>query len=402
MLDAVLDAALASLELARGAIYLRRGEADEVELEASRGFPPGVVARKRTQRIAAHGSGIAGTTAHRQGAFVIGDLSKEPVGRPLVEAFREAGVAVSSVAAVPVAVEGRPMGALMVVSEAPREFSEGEVAYLRLVGALLGWTTVAQAALREHAKTNEELAALARALEQRTAELKELDKYKTRSIHLITHELRRPLSPIFTYADMLLGMEFPPEKRRLFLEHIREAADEMDRYVTEMVETAKLEEGGVQLVFGDVDVAAVARVAVGKWQQVAADSGVSLDLDVQLERRKFTTDGVKIGEVLENLIENALKYTQSGGKVTVTARKAPDSLEFAVADTGIGIAPEEVAELFTKFHIVRQANVPRPAHRAGLGLYLSKVYAEALGGTVAVESRPGKGSTFTLRVPVGA
>lgn len=402
LFESALDAALGPIGLTRGAIYLRVGESEEMELAANRGIPPSVVQSRKRQRIASHGTGISGAAAHRKSAVVVIDLARDPLATPMVDAFRVAGVAVSSAAAVPVVVDGHPMGAMIVVSEAPHPFTDGEVAYLALVASVLGWTLVSQRALSELAKTNDELKALARALEQRTAELKELDRFKTRSIHLITHELRKPLSPIFTYADMLIGMDFPPEKRKQFLESIRAAAGEMDRYVAEMIDAAKLEEGGVQLVFGDVDVAEVARMAVGTWQQAAAEAGVTLDLSISLPAAKYTTDGAKIGEILENLIENGVKYTPQGGRVTLEVRKDGDSIAFTVADTGIGIPPEEIASLFNKFHIVSQADVPRQPHRAGLGLYLAKVYAEALGGTIEVESAAGKGSRFTLRVPVAA
>ncbi len=400
VLEATLDAALAPLALTRGAIYLRMGETDQMELAASRGIPAEVVSNRRHQRIAGHGTGISGTAAHRGSAVVVIDLARESSAQSLVEAFRQVGVVVTSAAAVPVVIEGRPMGALLVVSEKQRMFTDSEVAYLALVGALLGWTLLSQRTLQTLAKTNEELNALARALEQRTAELKDLDRFKTNSIHLITHELRKPLSPIFTYSDMLLSMDFPPDKRKQFLENIRAAAAEMDRYVGEMIDAAKLEEGGVQLVFADADVAEVARLAVGRFQQTASDVGVSLDLAVELPSTRFTTDGAKIGQIVENLVENAVKYTPQGGSVKLTVRRAAEGLQFAVSDTGIGIPSDEIPLLFNKYHVVANADVPRPAHRAGLGLYLAKVYAEALGGAIDVESTQGKGSTFTLRVPV--
>jgi signal transduction histidine kinase len=399
VLEATLDAALAPLALKRGAVYLRLGESDQMELAASRGIPAAFVADGKHQRIAGHGTGLAGTAAHRGSAVVLIDLARESSAQSLVEAFRQVGVVVTSAAAVPVVIEGRPVGALLVVSEKQRQFTDSEVAYLALMGALLGWTLFSQRTLQELAKTNEQLDALTRALEQRTAELKELDRFKTNSIHLITHELRKPLSPIFTYSDMLLGLEFPPDKRRQFLENIRAAAAEMDGYVGQMIAAANIEEGGVQLVYGDADVGEVARLAVGRFQQTAADVGVSLDLALDLPATRFTTDGAKIGQVLENLIENAVKYTPQGGSVKVTVRRTGEGLQFAVSDTGIGIPAGEIPDLFNKYYVVANADVPRPAHRAGLGLYLAKVYAEAMGGAIAVESTQGKGSTFTLRMP---
>jgi signal transduction histidine kinase len=401
LLEAALEAALSPLGLSRGGIYLRRGETDEIHLEVQRGLPAQVVARRGRQRIAEEGSGLSGMAAHRKGALILSDLPSEPAARPLIEAFREAGVAVNSAAAFPVVVDGKSVGAILVVSEKPRAFEATEVAYLQLVGAMLGWTLVGRQALRDLARTNEELKALTRALEQRTAELKDLDRYKTKTIHLITHEMRKPLSPIFTLADMMLSMDFPEEKRRQFLEQIRKAADEMNEYIRQMIEAAGLEEGGVQLLFSDVDVVEVAKLAMAKWQREAQESGVQMELAAPIEKRIVMSDGVKIGEVLENLLENAVKYTPSGGRVTLTLGRTADAVEFAVSDTGIGIGEEDMPDLFKKFQIVERANVPRPTHRAGLGLYLARVYAEALGGTIGVKSQPGKGSTFTLHVPVG-
>ncbi len=388
--------------LSKGAVFLRKGATDTLEVGATRGFPTGTAAAAVPLGVAEAGARLANAAIRRKGAFGIPDLASEPLAKEFHAAALSAGLNARSAALVPVAVGPRALGAILVVSEGPRDFTASERGFLKLVGALLGWTLVGQEALRGVESRNEELRTLAKALDQRTAELKELDKYKTRSIHLITHEMRKPLTPIFTYADMLLGLEFPPEKQRHFLEQIRSSADEMNQYITEMIDTAKLEEGGIQMLFEDADVVAAAEGAVARWREEAALAGVSLEAKVDLERRVYTTDGVKIGEILENLIENGVKYTPQGGKVLVSLGKAGTDLVLSVKDTGIGIAPEDLGGLFQKFNIVKKAAVPRPTHRAGLGLYLARVYAEALGGAVTVKSELGKGSTFTVRIPVGA
>jgi len=401
LLDAALDASLVPLGLSKGAVFLRKGATDALEVGAARGFPVARGGAAAAPGVLEAGMGLANVAIRRKGAFAIPDLSREAHAKELHGACLSAGLTVSSAALVPVAVGPRALGAILVVSEPPRDFTASERGFLKLVGALLGWTLVGQGALRDVEARNEELKTLARALDQRTAELKELDQYKTRSIHLITHEMRKPLTPIFTYADMLLGLDFPPEKQRHFLEQIRSAADEMNQYVSEMIETAKLEEGGIQMLFEDADVVAAAEGAVGRWRKEAQTAGVTLEAHSDLVRRVYTTDGVKIGEILENLIENGIKYTPESGKVSVNLRKNGPDLEMSVKDTGIGIAPEDLPGLFQKFNIIKKAAVPRPTHRAGLGLYLARVYAEALGGSIGVTSELGKGSTFTVRIPVG-
>jgi signal transduction histidine kinase len=401
LLEASLEAVCGPVGVGRGGIFMRRAGSHEVALEVERGLPPQVVHRCGRQPVAAKGTGVVGRSAYAAAPSVIKDLAKEPAAAELRAAFREAGVEVHSAAAVPVVINGKVIGVILVLSEPAREFFPAEVSYLRLVGTLFGATLVGQEALREHAKTNDELKALTGALEQRTAELKELDRYKTNMIHVITHELRKPLSPIFTYADMLLGMDFPPDKQKQFLTQIRAAADDMNHYITDMINAAKLEEGGVQLLYTDVDVLEVVKMSASKFNAEAEAAHIQVDVQAELSRRKFTTDGVKIGEIVENLLENAIKYTPQGGRVVLGVRDGGGAVEISVKDTGIGIAPREIPTLFNKFQIVANAALPRPVHRAGLGLYLTKVYADALGGTIAVESQLGKGSTFTLRVPVG-
>lgn len=388
--------------LSKGAVFLRTGADQTLEIGATRGFPSGQGAGAGPLAVARAGADLANAAIRRKGSFAIPDLAREPLAKAFHAAAAAAGLNARSAALVPVAVGPRALGAILVVSEVPRDFTASERSFLKLVGGLLGWTLIGQEALQNLEERNEELKRLASALDQRTADLKKLDQFKTRSIHLITHEMRKPLTPIFTYADMLLGLDFPAEKQRQFLEKIRAAADEMNQYVSEMIETAKLEEGGIQMLFEDTDVVAAAEQAVGRWRKEAAVAGVDLEFRADIERRTFTTDGVKLGEIIENLIENGIKYTPSGGRVVVRLGKAGTDLEMAVQDTGIGLAKEDLSGLFQKFNIVKKAAVPRPSHRAGLGLYLTRIYAEALGGSITVKSELGKGSTFTVRIPVGA
>jgi len=392
-LEAALAAALEPLALTRGAILLRVGSGDDFEVKASRGLSAAGSAGKPDEAFSHIAAQLARQALAGDNAVAVGTLAGGK-GAHVAEA--------KGAAAAPIAFGPRRLGAIVAFSEHARPFTDDELAHLKMAGALLGCTFAAQDMMQDVEGLSAEVKTLTGALEERTSTLKELDRYKTRSIHLITHELRKPLTPIFTYSDMLLGLEFPPEKQRKFLEQIRASAGEMNEYITAMIEAAKLEEGEIQLLFSDADIAAMLASAAEAWRKQAKAAGVSLEVKVELPRPTFTTDAQKIGEILENLVENAVKYTAEGGRVVVGARHDGTDLIFEVKDTGIGIPAAEIPDLFQKFNIVKKAAVPRPAHRTGLGLYLARVLTEALGGTIKVDSELGKGSTFTVRIPVGA
>jgi signal transduction histidine kinase len=183
------------------------------------------------------------------------------------------------------------------------------------------------------------------------------------------------------------------------LDRIRASAWHLTQMVDEILSFSRLEGGHEELSIEDVDIGLVTREAVSLVAPGAAARQLGLVSEMPDEAITARTDGGKLRQVLLNLLGNAVKFTEDGG-ITLRVRRYDDQLEFAVCDTGIGIAPDDIHHIFERFWQSSNQNGRRIVSGAGLGLTVSKHLAQLLGGSLSVESELGVGSTFTLRVPV--
>jgi signal transduction histidine kinase len=214
-------------------------------------------------------------------------------------------------------------------------------------------------------------------------------------ISKIAHELRSPLTSVKGFAATLVKRwdRFSDEQRRHFVETILADADRMARIVSEVLDLARLETGRLELHMSDSHVSSVVAKALNN---VAGLPGAErVDVEVPEDMTAWA-DPERLEKVVTNLIENAIKFSDEGS-INVGCRKLDGATEIIVRDHGVGIEPERVRNLF---------RVPAPEGQSagpsgsGLGLYLTNRLVEAHGGTLAVESAPGAGSTFVVRLPV--
>ena len=216
-------------------------------------------------------------------------------------------------------------------------------------------------------------------------------------VDAVSHELRAPLTSVRGYTSLLLHRwdRVPDEQRRAMLEQVLVDADRVSRLLTELLDVSRLESGRLHLRRQLVDLGALAATVVEKvgrqHQELRCDLSFPEDLP-----RPFVDPG-KVEQVLTNLVENAAKYGDPHG-VSIGATTAPGTVTIAVADRGPGIPAAELARVFTKFF---RRHLARP-DGAGLGLWLSRGLAEAHGGTLTVDSEPGRGTTFRLTLPTTA
>jgi len=207
-----------------------------------------------------------------------------------------------------------------------------------------------------------------------------------------SHELRTPLTAIRGNAD--LYSIAPPEERDLCVASIRREAERMSRLVADLLllAAADIEERPIhkQTVALDDLLRDVYRAAL-----ILASDNVTVSLDVR-DGVAIEADGDRIKQLVLNLVDNAVKFTPAGGHVTISLHASPDEAVIQVADTGIGIAPEEQQAIFDRFYRVEHA---RSRRGSGLGLSISSWIAAAHGGSIDVESQPGSGSTFTVHLP---
>ncbi len=240
-----------------------------------------------------------------------------------------------------------------------------------------------------------------RQLEGAYAALKELDRLKSNFLATMSHELRTPLTSVIGYSEMMLeGLGGPlTAEQREYLQIIMEKGESLLSLITSILDISKIEAGRVKLAITDTDLTTVMRDAVATVMPHARKKGLRVTWQ-PANLPRVQCDREKIRQCLINLVSNAVKFTPSGGSVTVQAHVLPgDRVALAVVDTGIGIAPQHLPRVFDVFYQV-DGSTTREFGGAGLGLAIVKSYVEAHAGSVAVESSPGQGTTFTIALPV--
>jgi len=257
-------------------------------------------------------------------------------------------------------------------------------------------------ALREELnETNKGVVALYAELDDKAAQLRDANDLKSRFLSYMSHEFRTPLTSMTSISGILLSRLDGPltAEQQKQVEFIRSSARELTEMVNDLLDLAKVEAGRITISpewFEMVDLFAALR---GMFKPIAATTSVSLVFDEPEGDIKLYTDDKKVSQILRNFISNALKFTPEG-EVRISARVLEDDkVEFAVTDTGIGIAAEHIPNLFVDF-VQLDVRLQRRLRGSGLGLSLARKFAELLGGKVGVESELGKGSRFWMLIPM--
>ncbi|MEX0893069.1 MAG: chemotaxis protein CheB [Gemmatimonadota bacterium] len=213
----------------------------------------------------------------------------------------------------------------------------------------------------------------------------------------LSHEFRTPLNGILGYADLLLLPEdlTPPQEQKV--ERIKAGGWHLAAMIDQILSFAKLDGGHEEVVTEPMDARAIATEAAVLIQPAADAKALAFVVDLPPEAVPMVTDPGKARQILINLCGNAVKYTQTG-EVRMRVRKEPSGVCFEVSDTGIGIAADHLALIFERFWQV-DGGATRAAGGMGIGLAAAREYALLLGGDIQVESTPGAGATFTLRLP---
>jgi signal transduction histidine kinase len=226
-----------------------------------------------------------------------------------------------------------------------------------------------------------------------------LDQVKSDLVATVSHELKTPLTSIRLALHLLLEETVGPltPKQTELLVDARDNGERLLRMVNNLLDLTRLEKGKSPLELHSEDPKALVRSAVDAIRPRANDKGVALETELPEELPQVSADAQQIAHVLGNLLDNALTYTPAGGRITVSAATDNGVVTLAVADTGIGIAPEYLPHVFNKFFRI-------PGHSAesgsGLGLAIVQEVVTAHGGSVSCESQPGEGSVFRVMLPV--
>jgi signal transduction histidine kinase len=215
----------------------------------------------------------------------------------------------------------------------------------------------------------------------------------------MSHELRTPLNAIAGYTDLLmLGVPGTVnDQQRRYLDRIRYAQQHLLRLISDVLEFAKLEAGRVDYALQAVPVGDVVREAISMLAPQAAERDIELVVSGGPDVR-LMGDADKVRQILLNLYSNALKFTEAGGRVDTSWESVDDHVEIRVADNGIGIPADRIKTLFEPFMQVDD-NLTRRQAGTGLGLAISRELADGMGGSIVVQSREGRGSTFSVTLP---
>lgn len=253
-------------------------------------------------------------------------------------------------------------------------------------------------------ETTDELGFLAREFNLMASKLKELDQLKDDFVSSVSHELRSPLSAISGYVELLQSKpldQIAPERREKALGIIQESTVRLTHFINDILDLAKLKSGHIELRRKSVNLRKMADDLVGLFHPLLEKKGIQCVVDIPSQMPPLSADEEKVRQVLTNLLSNALKFTPSGGKITIKARNQTEFVEVAVQDTGAGI-PEEAREaVFERFKQLKNAkDIGAGQKGTGLGLAIAKGNVEAHGGNIWLESEVGKGTTFYFTLPL--
>ncbi|WP_019414670.1 ATP-binding protein [Paenisporosarcina sp. TG20] len=247
--------------------------------------------------------------------------------------------------------------------------------------------------------SNDEIGSLATAVNDLAVELHRYRSNRREFLANISHELQTPITYLEGYANALENNLYQSEEeKKQYLQIIQLEASRMSKLVRDLFELAKMEEGKIALVFEEVDLVEVVENALLKTRMKAQAKEIQVEFNQSYDLPSIDADGVRMEQVLINLIENAIRYTENG-QVKIQLTSFSDTIKVMVEDTGIGIPPEHIPFLFERFYRVEKSR-SREFGGTGLGLAIVKQLVELQGGTITVNSKVGKGTCFELEFPV--
>jgi len=224
-----------------------------------------------------------------------------------------------------------------------------------------------------------------------------LDRARKEFLSNVSHELRTPLSSIKLMLETVL--EAPEEEARdLFVPQALAQVDRLTALVGQLLEQARAESGQLKLDLRDVDLEEVARPIVASFEQQASNKGVNLELTA-LRPVRVEADPDRLAQVFVNLIDNALRHTRGGGRIRIELDARDSDAVLRVRDTGEGIPYRDLPHIFERFYVVDRSRT-RGTGGAGLGLAIVKGIVDAHGGAISAESMLGRGTAFTIRIPI--
>jgi signal transduction histidine kinase len=385
VLDTLVESAARLCEADLASINQPKGEA--FQLVAGYGYSPAHKAYMDKHQIPSGRGSLVGRVMLESRAVHIHDVAADPE-------FTFGGRKVSgarTMLGIPLLRQGTPIGVINLQRKTVRPFTDKQI---ELVETFADQAVIAI----ENVRLFDEI-------QDKNRQLAEVSQNKSQFVSSMSHELRTPLNAIIGLTEMMVknSARFGTEKAQEPLQRVNRAGTHLLGLINQVLDLSKIEAGKLELNPQTVQLAPLISEVIGTAGQLAEQNKNRLVVDAQENLGALTVDPMRLRQILLNLLSNACKFTKAG-EVKLAARKVRNGsnfVEFAVSDTGIGMTVEQQAKLFEEF---TQADASTAQHfgGTGLGLAITRKLARMMGGDVTVTSEPGKGSVFTVRLPVGA
>ncbi len=309
-----------------------------------------------------------------------------------------------SLIVVPLRTKARTLGILGAAGRAPRAFAPSEGQLLTAIGHQIG-VAIENASLYQQVRAHSQLleqrvAERTQELVERNRELEAASRHKSEFLAKMSHELRTPLNAIIGFSELLAERLYGPlnDRQAKYIANIRSGGKHLLQLINDILDLAKVEAGKMQLRLEEFPVAPAIAEVLSTLKAQADRKEIALASRLEPGVSTFVSDLRKFKQILYNLVSNGIKFNRQQGKVCVEARLAEGGgLEVSVADTGIGIPPEEGDRIFKPFEQV-DGSLARRYEGSGLGLALTKELVELHGGRIGFTSEPGQGSTFVFNL----
>jgi signal transduction histidine kinase len=252
---------------------------------------------------------------------------------------------------------------------------------------------------RVHTLSRDEVGQLATAFNRMSGELENLERSRRDLVANVSHELKTPITAIRAHLENVLdGVEAPdPATLQVMLTQ----TERLSRLIDQLLELSRLESGELPLRREEVELGSLVSQVLSEIDVARSDRAVEVSSDVPADLPPIEADRERVHQVLFNLLDNAVRFTPSGGSVTVSAERHDGSVEVRVTDTGVGISPEHLPRLFERFYRADPAR-SRDDGGTGIGLAIARSVVEAHGGHLSAASVLGTGSVFTFDLPVAS
>lgn len=385
ILELIVRRVVSSLRAQQASIMLYDAGTAMLETRAAYGLEA-EFARNAKKRL---GEGIAGWVAERGESVILAEARPAGVFAPHYKADRN----ITSALSLPLRVGDRCIGVLNVNRiNHPEPFLEHHRDVLSLFADHVG-------AVIERAEAMESLSSRTRELEADNLRLAEMNQMKDVFLSTASHELKTPLSSVIAYADLLEENEakLEPPQRSEFLKRLRGEAGRLMRLIEDILDLSRLESGKMTLHRRALSVNEIARAALQTMRPLVERHQLRLRESLEDGLPELMLDEVKMRQVVVNLLSNAVKFSPASGEIALVTRGEPAWIVIEVRDQGPGVLPEETPHLFELFG--QRLRAARGEDGLGIGLHLVKRIADLHGAHVGVNSPPGEGSVFWVRIP---